>query len=275
MKKLALYLIPFGFILTMISCNTDEQQLETGQDVTFQKIQEVTTDFLKNSDTHTNMDTSRAIDPEIAAIDIKAAIDTYNSGSSYKWSVQQGVVSSAAASNGVPPIFTDNSGVNIANDNNEFDSAGKYHVDILKYQLTEKKDYVFPNGVFNYERSVEVTRNYLLTNTNDTSTLPQSMSRNEFYTFYNYLNQDLQNSNYLLSDAILTMENQGKISSLESQILNMYFKMKEQTSSIDAYIQYSIQIENLVTNSNYPSDTKNLLLFTMATARYDFAFWNS
>ncbi|MFK7746842.1 MAG: hypothetical protein AB8B65_00490 [Kordia sp.] len=269
MKKIIYYLIPCMFSFLVIGCSEDDRLLENTEDTTLQDIRQLTDDFLKVQDKITIH--TKAIDPAVAAVDIKAAIDSYNNDPSDMDSVYaDGIAASGLASSG---IAQPNPGSGADNTGNPLDHAGKYHVDILHHQLTQQYNYVAPNGVFNYDRSVEVTRN-LLVMYGENVTQSNSHTSSSFNVYYNKLRQELQSVNNLLSKAILKMRAQGKISSLESQILHSYFTMQEGATSLNSYIQYSIQVEQMVLNSSYPQSTKDFLLFTMATARHDFNYWN-
>ncbi|MEM6685702.1 MAG: hypothetical protein AAF617_07940 [Bacteroidota bacterium] len=256
--------------LLVMACSNDSEQVIIDNDVTLQQIYQLTDSYINAQDTATG-NAKYYIDPELAAIDINATIDAYNEDSSDPDTYfAAGIAASYKASEGITPP---NPSQGVDNASNPLDYVGKYHVDILHHQLTHKQNYIGNHGSFRYERSTEITRN-LLQQYGENVQPSNTYTESSFKTYYRQLKQELQSVNFLLSEIILKMKDEGKITTVESQVLHAYFTMQESASSLSAYIQYSIQAEQIIVNSNYPQQTKDFLLFTMATARHDFNYWN-
>ncbi|WP_298513237.1 hypothetical protein [uncultured Kordia sp.] len=271
MKKIIYYLIPCVCSLLIIGCTKEDQAIENSEEATLQHILELTNTFLKTQDKITT--SAKAIDPAIAKIDITAFLDSYggpnSSDDDLNDAYADGIAASYKAAEGVAPP---NPGGNVDNTANAYDYVGKYHVDILDYQIRNKSNYVSPNNVFKYNRSIGVTSDYLAQDQIQLN-MTNMMSNNQFDMWYLHLQQQLQTANGLISQTILAMEAAGKISTLESNILYHYFDAQENASSLTNFIQYSIQIEDIIINSSYNHPTKRFLLSAMATARHDFNYW--
>jgi hypothetical protein len=269
MKKVIYTVTLCVCVFLTTGCSEEDQGLENSKDATLQNILQITDDFLNTQLNTTPIAKPKALDPVYVA-DITAGVEEF--ARTYDWdgALHAGITASENFSGGIAP---NNPGDNVDNPANEYDLAGKYHVDVLHYALTEKREYIFQNGIMNFQRSFEVTKNYL--NANNALMNPNYiLTESNFNTTYNATIQTLQNVNNSLSQWVLKMEEKGKISSLESQILHQYFNAQESATSLQAYIQYSLQIEDLVINATYSERTKKLLLFTMATARHDINYWN-
>lgn len=270
MKTINYKLIAIIFLLIITSCITDDSQINPEEQSTLKRIKEITNQFIHSQQNNFQSSTKVFVDPKVAAIDINAAIDSYNDDGDFDWALTMGVAASSKASSGIMP---NNPGGNVTNDFNEYDFTGRYHVEILQHGLTDKKDFIFENGIFNYYNSITYSNEFLESN-NLNVQQSNIYSLSQFEAFYNTIISNLENVNNQLSKIILQMENDGKISNLESQILNMYFESQENSTSLNSFIQYSLQIENLITESNFNISTKKLLLFSMSTTRHDINFWN-
>lgn len=265
MKNLSVKIITVFVALLLTNCTKDDMQISDNDQSTLKKIIEISTLYLASQDSNASSNFKANIDPKVSKIDIDAVIKDYNDNGDYDGAICIGIQASMLASNGIMP---NNSGGDVTNNQNAYDFVGKLHVEVLYHGLTDQKDFIFPNGIFNYYNLVQYSSNYLSNQQSNYCSLDQ------FNSFYNDVINDLENANNKLSIMISHMEDENKITALESQILQIYFKSSENSNSLGAFVQYSIQIENLITTSNFSEETKKLLLISMATARHDINFWN-
>ena len=219
----------------------------------------------------TSVSQKQNFDPNAYLVDIEAAHEDYDEHHDYGHAVKTGIAASqnygesvVAPSGGFGgnPIGT------VVNPNNSLDYVGRFHAEILEATFYQDHQIIYPNGTFSYTNSINYTDNYTNSSTSG------SLSQNDFDTFYQSVVAKIVANNYLLSQVMQQNLNEGKLTQDEGQILITYFQAQESASSLNNYIQYSIQVEDMVVNSSLPTTSKNLLLFTMATARHDINFWN-
>jgi len=204
-------------------------------------------------------------------VDTSAGMESYANDGDINKAYSVAISASAGISGGDLP---DNPGGNVDNPLNAYDYTGKYHVDILREKLTNGKNFVFPNGEFDYARSITFTLKSL-SKRNVNIALADLPSASEFGAFYNQLLSTLEASDNKLSNFVKYLEHGSKITGEESQILVHYFQAQENARSLNAFIAYSLQVEKMVAESQSLSfKSKELLLFSMATARHDVNFWN-
>ncbi len=260
------------FVVT--SCSKEVQEEIQDENFTVKQISDITNNYINLQTTNT-ANTSRVFDPTLYLTDVAAGLDDYLENGDESHAIEVGTAASVKAGASLSDDSFNQGNVieGVVNLDNEYDYTGKYHAQILKVALIENKNITCPNGVFNYDNTLRIARAFL-NSQGLHSNAQNALTESQFNNFYNSIIYRIQSNNNKLSNIVIQYKNEGILSDMESQILNAYFKAQESSDTLDSYIQYSIQIENLVTNSNIPNRSKKILLFAMATARHDINFWN-
>lgn len=275
MKKLISILTFVILISFMFSCTDNTTETLENNDKIFNQIKNITEKFIDSQkENNTNItNQTRVNDPNVWLADCEAGLESYLENGDKDQAISVGTAASAKYSSGIINPNPGNPIENVENINNEYDYVGKYHAEILQYGILDNSHILYPNGIFNYQNSIDFIQQFLISK--NIFLQPSSiMSLNEFNTFYNNVENIISSSNYKFSKIILNLENQGKLSHFESQILYMYYSAQESSTSLNDFIQFSIQIENIISNSSYSEEIKELFLFTMATTRHDINLWN-
>ena len=268
MKNLKSILIITIINILMFSCSNENTSVDTDID-SLSQIKNLTGYFLSHQK---EIDQIKAMDPDIWLADCVAGLDSYLEDGDIKKAYQVGYEASIKYSEG--GITNPNPGNpidNVINLGNELDYVGEYHAEMLYLSLTNNYDFIYPNGIFNYQNTTVFMQQYLTSKNIIASPMP---SENEFNLFYTNIEDLITDGDHKFSKIVLVLENQGKLPSLETQILRMYFQGQENSESLNNFIAFSIEMENIIQQSSYPNSTKELLLFTMATVRHDVNFWN-
>jgi len=256
-------------IFFIAGCTESDLEVNNQADATLREIESLTQDYISSQQKNGSTAGRIEISDDVARTDIDAGVAEYESSHDLDMAIHMGVEASAKALS----IALPNSGGNVDNKDNPLDFAGKYHVEILREGLTTSKELVYKNGVFNYDNMTKVVEAYFRKN-GRVFPMDRTVSEQEFNQFYQARSTKLNQANDKLSGVIENMKLAGKISQVEHRILFNYFSAYESSTSLDSFIQYTFQIEDLVINSSYQKQVKNLLLFTMATTRHDVNFWN-
>ena len=82
----------------------------------------------------------------------------------------------------------------------------------------------------------------------------------------NHLGEDM-------TDVVAFMQSSGDLSEDESNILKSYFQAMEASGSYESFVNYSISAEEIIVNSSYSDETKQMVLSIMSTARFDLKYW--
>ncbi len=269
MKNLKnLFILLFTIALFSNCSNDEEQNLEDSIQIELQ-FQNATTAFIDSQTGEVLIDpnnTSRAKWWEVALSDIiGGAVGTLTGGP--VGGVLLGVGCSVAAGLGIAPPPNDGG---VSNNGNAYDYAGELHTEILNEALTTERAFVIQNGVLNFD-NLQIVANRILQENGINSTV--QFSETDFFGIQSYVDQAAVSSGGRMSIIAQNMGQEGKISNIESQILSNYFSAFENSSSFQAFLGYSVQMETMIEQSNLSSNSKELILFTMATARHDLNYW--
>lgn len=276
MKKYINIVSIVTFILLISSCSEEITKEISAENKAIEEISKITNDFLASLEGKIPSPNSKAFEPNDFIPDIEAGLEEYMKNGDVGQAVSVGIAASQKATSGQVCPANGNGGNpigSVINAANPLDYAGRYHAEVLEDALIIHRNQIYPNGVFNFTNAINFTYNYLASN-NIYVNSTNAMTESEFNAFYANMISLLQNNDYKMSKVVRIYENEGRISSTERQILEMYFLAQESSNTLNGYIQYSIQTENSILNSNLSSKSKDLLLFTMATARHDINFWN-
>ncbi|WP_298513239.1 hypothetical protein [uncultured Kordia sp.] len=269
MKNIKNTVLALLLIAGIGSCSKEDATfLETESNI-LTKIADITSDFIDGQDE--TIVSAKAFDPTYYMVDITAGKEDYDQHHDYDHAVDTGIAASEkAAEKAIAPAngYGGNPVVAVVNPNNPLDYTGRFHAEILASAIYQNHQIVYPNGEFSYTNSINFSNNYM------NITVQNMLSENEFNAFYEHVVNKIRANDNLLSKVMQQDLREGKLTQSEGQILIMYFQAQESSNTLNGYIQYSIQIENMVVNSNLPSSSKDLLLFVMATARHDINFWN-
>ncbi|AXT53196.1 hypothetical protein D1818_21060 [Aquimarina sp. BL5] len=157
------------------------------------------------------------------------------------------------------------------NQTNPYDSYGYWHYSSIDNVLVNPERYL--NGEdFDNEQFYEATKEFL--------------SDNNVGDYSDYENFSLDEANEKLMFSSDLLETYGLLGGLEYkfekgfitelvyEILKPYYKILENSNNIQEFVDYSLQAEELIVNSILERKDKQIVLSTMATARYGMQYWS-
>ena len=118
---------------------------------------------------------------------------------------------------------------------------------------------------YNFNTSYLVQENIF--NTNALTAFSISDSQNNLLFIESYKNQPNA------SPMIIQLYNDGKMSLSVKNVLSSYAIAVAASTNVNDFIQYSVKVENTIASSNLSIKEQQLLLGTMATARYGIHYW--
>lgn len=184
-----------------------------------------------------------------------------------------GAASSIQAAGGVLNPGSD-SGNSVKNTNNKYDFAGELHIKILTIGLDEKNEKSLrPKGQLNHAAFLQFARELLIHNDVYTE---KDLSTYGIKELSNDLQFVLETDNLSLVELSEKLSKAGRITDRESAILELYFSEMNTINSINSFkqfVKFSIELENVISDSNFPESSKQLLLSMCATTRHDLNFW--
>lgn len=158
------------------------------------------------------------------------------------------------------------------NETNPYDSYGYWHYASIDNVLVDPERYLdgedFDNTRF-YETTKEFLSDHGVGNHADYESITLDLA-NEKLAF----NSELFNR-YALSGGLSYLLENGKIQESVYQVMKPYYNVLENVTSSQEFVDYSLQAEELVVNSELKRKEKEIVLSTMATARYGIQYWSS
>ena len=263
MKNLRVILI-LSISILWSSCSTNEdltpkEESSVKETALIEKVTTATDSYILTQKNQEVFLANKAKWWEIALADLIGGAVGYLAGGPVG-GVILGVGCSVAAGTGIAPPNNNNGGVD--NDHNVFDYAGIEHVTILHNSLTRNREAISENGVFNASSYLQIV--------NESSN--SNITIDQYNYVQHYVDTALRNTNEL-SVVFSNMGQERLITRNESQVLTRYFQGFENTTNFSDFINFSVSIENIVQESEISVAEKNMLLFTMATARHDLNYW--
>ena len=263
MKNLRVILI-LSISILWSSCSTNEdlaptEDLSVKETALIEKVSTVADGYLLTQKKQEVFLANKAKWWEIALADVIGGAVGYLTGGPVG-GVILGVGCSVAAGVGIAPPNNTNGGVN--NDNNVFDYAGIQHVSTLHTSLTRNRGVISEDGIFNPTSYLQLVN--------------QSYNSNLTIDQYNYVQHYVDTALTTTDELSVVFSNMGQerlLTTNESQVLTRYFQAFENTTNFYDFINFSVSIENIVQQSEISVAEKNMLLFTMATARHDLNYW--
>ena len=157
------------------------------------------------------------------------------------------------------------------NPNNPYDYIGYYHYKVLNEALKDSTRYLDAQGNFSNTNFYNFSTSYLVQenifNTNALTAFSISDSQNNLLFIESYKNQPNA------SPMIIQLYNDGKMSLSVKNVLSSYAIAVAASTNVNDFIQYSVKVENTIASSNLSIKEQQLLLGTMATARYGIHYW--
>lgn len=157
----------------------------------------------------------------------------------------------------------------VSNEINPYDSYGYWHYASIDNVLVEPERYL-SEEVYDNERFYVSTKEFLLENGvedySDGLTIDQANVKLK-------LNSDILEKYGFLGD-LKHRYDRGDISQSVYEIMHPYYDIFSRTSNIEEFVEYSLQAEELIVNSELENKDKGVILSTMATARYGMQYWS-
>ena len=164
---------------------------------------------------------------------------------------------------------TGSSSGNVGNSNNEFDYIGEQHINYLS--LYDNNNTYFNNNELNtttfYNNLTSSAINIGLISDNSTNAYTLEQLNNDL----TFLDINFDENDF--SSIINNLYNQNLLNTQEKDILILYFNSLLNTANFTDFVNYSIAIESDITNSNVSTISKQILLSTMSTIRWDVDYW--
>jgi len=164
---------------------------------------------------------------------------------------------------------TGSSSGNVGNSNNEFDYIGEQHINYLS--LYDNNNTYFNNNELNtttfYNNLTSSAINIGLISDNSTNAYTLEQLNNDL----TFLDINFDENDF--SPIINNLYNQNLLNTQEKDILILYFNSLLNTANFTDFVNYSIAIESDITNSNVSNISKQILLSTMSTTRWDVDYW--
>ncbi|MEM6685701.1 MAG: hypothetical protein AAF617_07935 [Bacteroidota bacterium] len=276
MKKYIYTVLISALVCLGISCSKDSVATDDTTNTLLTELKKVTTDFIASQDGKIPTSNTKQFNSNEYLVDCEAGMADYIKNGDRDHAIEVGIKASqeAGTDNGLSGQGNAGNPISsVVNPMNGLDYAGRLHAEALEVGYTNYQHQIYPNGVFNYQNATNFVFGYLAQN--NVNSTGNTMTESEFTAFTNSVRLRLQQNNYKMSKVVISHKNEGDLTNEEAQILEMYFKAQEQSTTLNGFIQHSIQVENMVVNAtNLSASSKELLLFVMATARHDINFWN-
>ncbi len=164
---------------------------------------------------------------------------------------------------------TGSSSGNVGNSNNEFDYIGEQHINYLS--LYDNNNTYFNNNELNtttfYNNLTSSAINIGLISDNTTNAYTLEQLNNDL----TFLDMNFDENDF--SPIINNLYNQNLLNTQEKDILILYSNSLLNTANFTDFVNYSIAIESDITNSNVSTISKQILLSTMSTTRWDVDYW--
>lgn len=261
-------------ILSIISCTRDEEvQVESVQKLS------VANQISKLSENY-NVNPGKAADVnwlKVAAADAGAALTEASGDDATIASITMAGASASTKNyndqNSSNSSSSNNSGGSNTidpNETNPYDYVGYWHYASIDNVLVDPKRYL--NGKdYDNERFYKATVEFLLKN--------DVASDSDYESFILELaNEKLAfNSEvfdkYGLSGGLTYLLEKGIVQESVYEVMMPYYNVFESVNSSKEFVEYSLQVEELVVKSKL--EEKEIILSTMATARYGAQYWSS
>ena len=277
--KVKFKLILLGVILSVVSCaKDDEVQVENLQKFSIvNQINKLSESYIQNpgrADTDwgqvARADVAAGLiesgDPSSTMISVTlvaatASVKEYNS--------QQTQTVSSISNGGQNGS---NTGQTEANETNPYDSYGYWHYASIDNVLVDPKLYLngedFDNELF-YEATIKFLSKNDVGSDSDYENLTLDLV-NEKLAFSTEVFD-----HYGLSGGLTYLLEIGNIQESVYEVMLPYYSVLENVNSSEEFVDYSLQVEELVLDSELEEKEKEIVLSTMATARYGIQYWSS
>jgi hypothetical protein len=154
--------------------------------------------------------------------------------------------------------------------NNDYDGVGYYHYYMINSASVSTQNYLDANGKFSVQSFRSFAGNLLVNEEVITQQKLSNFTTQNLNYQISYLQNNMTNG---LTGLLTTLYNDNKISLEAKNFLSPYFQALETTTDVDAFINYSENAEDIVIASSLNSIDKQVILSTMATARYGVHYW--